>query len=217
VFSAKAHSLSKETERVKRMREEIKQEIIDIAGLIWERRLSDTAGGNVSVRDGDVVVITPKFLGYRFHWHISWDDLSVVTLDGEILEGPEEISRESAMHLGLYRAFDDAGAVIHAHPYWATVFVARAEPIVPVLQATEEFGTIECIEEVESCFQELADRVIAHFYSKRDQWEKTPLEVILPRHGIVAMGKDLTECFYIVDQVETDCRCQILGKLLDMG
>ncbi len=38
---------------------------------------------------------------------------------------------------------------------------------------------------------------------------------ILPRHGIVAMGKDMNACFDIVDRIETECRCQILGKLLD--
>jgi L-fuculose-phosphate aldolase len=139
-----------------------------------------------------------------------------VNLDGDVLEGPEQITREGAMHLGLYREFSDAGAIIHAHPYWTNVFVAKSRPIIPTLQATEKFGTIDYIPETPGYSPELAENVISHFISKREQWEKTALEVILPRHGIVAMGKDMNACFDIVDRVESECRCQILGKLLDL-
>jgi L-fuculose-phosphate aldolase len=197
------------------MRQDLKDLVLDIAGLIWGRRLSDTAGGNISVRDGDVVCITPRLMGYRLRWQITADDLSIVTPTGEVLEGPEQITREGRMHLGLYREFTDAGAVIHAHPYWTTVFVAKAKPIVPILETTGKFGTIECVPEAHGYSEELAENVIAHFVSKRAQWEKSPLMTILPRHGIVAMGKDMNACFDIVDRIETDCRCQILGKLLD--
>jgi L-fuculose-phosphate aldolase len=198
------------------MKEHMKELVLEIAGLIWERRLSDTAGGNISLREGDTACMTPKLMGYRTRWQITEKDLSIVDLDGKVLEGPSEITREGMMHLGLYRAFGDAGAVIHAHPYWTTVFVAKARPIVPRLETTEKFGAIECIDEAHGYSKELADRVIAHFSAKRAQWEKTPLMVILPRHGIVAMGKDMNACFDIVDRIETECRCQILGRLLDL-
>jgi L-fuculose-phosphate aldolase len=181
------------------MRQDLKDLVLEIARLIWERRLSDTAGGNISIRDGDAVCITPRLMGYRLRWQITADDLSIVTPGGEVLEGPEQITREGRMHLGLYQEFSDAGAIIHAHPYWTTVFVARAE----------------CVPEAHGYSEQLAENVISHFASKRGQWEKTPLMTILPRHGIVAMGKDMNACFDIVDRIETDCRCQILGKLLD--
>ena len=197
------------------MRQDLKDLVLEIARLIWERRLSDTAGGNISVRDGDTVCITPRLMGYRLRWQITENDLSIVTPDGVVLEGPEQITREGLMHLGLYREFPDAGAIIHAHPYWTTVFVARAQPIVPMLETTGKFGTIECVPEAHGYSKELAENVIAHFGSKRAQWEKTALMAILPRHGIVAMGKDMNACFDIVDRIETECRCQILGKLLD--
>jgi L-fuculose-phosphate aldolase len=120
------------------------------------------------------------------------------------------------MHLGLYREFPDAGAVIHAHPYWTTVFVAKSRPIVPTLETTQKFGTVGCVAEAHGYSDELAKNVISHFTAKRAQWEKAPLMAILPRHGIVAMGKDMNACFDIVDRIETECRCQILGRLLDL-
>jgi L-fuculose-phosphate aldolase len=198
------------------MREEMKKAVLAIAALMWDRRLSDNAGGNISMRDGDTVCITPRLMGYRLHWDITDNDLSIVDLSGKILEGPEKITREGSMHLGLYREFPNAGAVIHAHPYWTNVFVAKGRPIIPALQTTEKFGTIDALKELKGYSDELAQQVILHFLSKKEQWQKGPLEVILTRHGIVAMGKDLNECFDIVDRVESDCRCQILGKLLDI-
>ncbi len=196
------------------MYEKIKQEIIRIATIIWDKRLSDNAGGNISVREGNVVCITPKYMGYRYHYRIDAENLIVTNLEGDALEGRNEISREKLLHLGLYREFQDAGAVIHAHPYWTNVFVSRARSIIPTLEYTMKYGHVECIEETPACSEALANRVIDHFKSKRNQWEKTALEVIVPRHGVVAMGKDLNDCFDILDRMESECRCQILGRML---
>ena len=196
------------------MEEQTKQTILDIAKLIWDRRLSDVAGGNISMRNGDHVCITPTGMGYRMRWQITASDLSVVNLEGNVLEGPEKITREALMHLGLYKEFPEATAVIHAHPYWTNVFVSKSQPIIPSLQTTEKFGTIECIQEAHGYSRELADKVVEHCRKKREQWEKTPLEVILPRHGVVAVGRDMDATFDILDRIESDCRCQILGKLI---
>jgi L-fuculose-phosphate aldolase len=198
------------------MREDMKRLVLEIAKLTWERRLSDTAGGNISLRDGDTVCITPRLMGYRLRWQITDADLSVTDLDGKVLEGPAQITREGDMHLGIYRAFDEAHAVIHAHPYWTNVFVAKARPIVPSLETTEKFGTIGCIAPHHGYSPELAQAVIGHFAKNRELLNKAALEVILPRHGIVAAGRDMNACFDIVDRIESDCRCQILGRLLDL-
>jgi L-fuculose-phosphate aldolase len=198
------------------MLEDAKKLLLEIAKLIWDRRLSDTAGGNISVRNGDLVCITPRLMGYRLHWQITDADLSVVDLEGNVLEGPAQITREGKLHLGLYKEFSEAGAAIHAHPYWTNVFVAKAKPIIPVLETTGKFGTIECIKEAHGYSEELAHNVIEHFKARRAQWGKSPLMTIMPRHGIMAMGRDMNACFDIVDRIETECRCQILGKLLDL-
>jgi L-fuculose-phosphate aldolase len=198
------------------MHEELKAEVLFIARLIWERRLSDNAGGNISIRKNNVICITPKLMGYRFHWQIIEEHLSLVNLEGRVMEGPSEISREGSLHLGLYREFSNAGTVIHAHPYWTNVFAARAKPVYPTLEYTKKFGPIPCIENVKGASKEMADKVIANFISRREQWSQSALEVIVPRHGVIAMGKNVNECFDILDRIESECRCQILGRLLEM-
>jgi L-fuculose-phosphate aldolase len=154
-------------------------------------------------------------MGFRCAGQIGVDDLSVVGSTERCWRGRRRSAARTDAR-GLYNAFGEAGAVIHAHPYWTNVFVAKGRPIVPALETTEKFGVIECIEEAHGYSKELAEKVVSHFRAKRDQWEKTALEVILPRHGIVAMGRDINHCFDIVDRIESDCRCQILGKLLDL-
>jgi L-fuculose-phosphate aldolase len=198
------------------MLEDEKRLVLEIAKLIWDRRLSDTAGGNISVRNGENVCITPRLMGYRLRWQITEADLSIVDLEGTVLEGPKEITREGRLHLGLYKEFGEARAAIHAHPYWTNVFVAKARPIIPMLETTGKFGTIECIKEAHGYSEELAKNVIEHFKAKGAQWDKSPLMAIMPCHGIIAVGRDMNACFDIVDRIETECRCQILGKLLDL-
>jgi L-fuculose-phosphate aldolase len=198
------------------VKEQTKDAIIRVARIMWDRRLSDVAGGNISIREADgSICITPKLMGFRFQWQIDRSHISVLDPDGTVLEGSEGVSREVLMHVGLYKAFPEATAVIHAHPYWTNVFVSKPKAIVPGLETTRKFGTIGMIEAAHGYSQELADKVIAYFGERREQWAKSPLEVILPYHGIVAMGRDMNACLDIVDRIETECRCQILGKLLD--
>jgi L-fuculose-phosphate aldolase len=72
--------------------------------------------GNLSARTGDDVVITPS--GARFD-EIAGDDLAVVNLDGDLLEGPLAPTSELDLHLNVYRRYD-AGAVVHTHAPMAT-------------------------------------------------------------------------------------------------
>lgn len=198
------------------MKEELKDRVLHAAHIMWARRLSDIAGGNISLRDQDgLVCVTPKLMGFRFQWQIDRSHLSIVDPEGAVVEGTQGLSREITMHLMCYRAFPEARAVIHAHPEWTSVFVAKARAIVPVLETTRKFGTIGVMKETHGYSVELAEGVVEHFRARADQWAKTPLEVILPFHGIVAMARDMNGCLDIVDRIEAECRCQILGRLLD--
>ncbi len=198
------------------MREDLKKELINIVNIIRDRKLTDLAGGNMSVRDGDVICITPKYAGYNLHWELRPEHLLVTTPEGEILDGCREMSREGELHLSLYREFPRAGAVIHAHPYWTNVFAAWDKNIVPTLEYTVIYGIIECIEHTTACTAELARKVVEHFKHKQSRWPETAMEVLIPAHGVVAMGRDLNDSLAILDAVETEARCQIMGGLLKL-
>jgi L-fuculose-phosphate aldolase len=72
--------------------------------------------GNVSVRDGDQVSITATGASFET---IDADQVTVVDLDGQLLEGDLEPTSELNLHLGLYRAYE-VGAVVHTHAPMAT-------------------------------------------------------------------------------------------------
>jgi len=104
------------------------------------RRLSSEGlvigtAGNLSVRAGEQVVVTPT--GCTFE-SVSPDDMSVVELDGEVVEG--EPTSELGLHLGVYRGMDWAGAVVHTHSPMATAVGCVVEELPPIHYAMLALG-----------------------------------------------------------------------------
>lgn len=103
--------------------------ILDVGRRMWSRGLVAANDGNVSMRlDGGLVLCTPTGVSKGT---MTPEQLTVVDLDGTVIErgaagGP---SSEVQMHLGVYRADPDVGAVVHAHPPCATVFAVLGEPL----------------------------------------------------------------------------------------
>src|ERR1700742_3892845 len=77
--------------------------------------------GNVSVRDGDLVAVTPSGVRYAA---ITPDLVGVHRLDGTPVEAPLKPSSELPLHLAVYAARPEAGAVVHAHSLAATALSA---------------------------------------------------------------------------------------------
>jgi L-ribulose-5-phosphate 4-epimerase len=96
--------------------------------------------GNVSARDPEsgLVVIKPSGLLYR---ELTPDNMVVLNLDGEVLEGSLKPSSDTASHLYIYRHRQDVNGVVHTHSRYATAFAALGKPIPVYLTAIgDEFG-----------------------------------------------------------------------------
>ena len=91
-------------------------------------RLGLVAGtsGNVSAREGDRVHITPSGLPYG---EMEEDDVVTLSLDGAVLGGTREPSSERRVHLAVYAARPDAGALVHSHSVHATAWSFLGEPL----------------------------------------------------------------------------------------
>lgn len=193
-------------------------QIADTAARLFSRHLLDTAGGNISVRVGDAVCITPRYSGLRNHWNLHPEDVMVVNLDGNILEGKGELSREGKVHLKLQREFSDYGnAVIHAHSRNLLVFAALARPIPPVLEATRKFGTIQVIDFAPSHTADLSVNVAAAMRGQEARIAKQAAAVIAPYHGLFLMGKDLDNAADAVERIDTNAYCILMGHLIGGG
>lgn len=92
------------------------------------QRLTPGRTGNLSVRRGDSVAITPS--GARYD-QIGPEDVPIVSLDGRHLAGELPPSSETPMHRHIYRRFD-TGAIVHVHSPWATTLAVLREPLPPV-------------------------------------------------------------------------------------
>lgn len=111
------------------------------AALLFERRLTELQGGNMSLRLGDAVVMTPTKASENTGWRLEPDEMLVQGIDGEMLFGDAaHISREIGIHMRLYRTYPDVGSVFHLHlPEAIATAVASWEPGV-VAETAERYG-----------------------------------------------------------------------------
>lgn len=194
---------------------ETRETMVLVARNIWERRLTNAAGGNFAVRvDENRVLFTPSLMAERRFCILKAEDLLLTDWDLNILEGEGKLSRESVMHVKLLKNFKNIGATIHAHPFYCMPFVAYAKKIPSVTEATMGRGDVECIDYTKAYTPALADNVYKYFDERRELAEKKPMAVILPGHGVVVSGFDLFMAYSMLERIECDAFCTLARSLL---
>lgn len=187
------------------------QAVLDAAGEMLRRGLVEGTAGNISARQADgTIVITPAAVEYA---GMDLDDLVVIGPGGETLQcGPGRApSSEKDLHLACYRAFDDVGSVVHAHPVFATMFaVARRE----IPACIDEFtmyagGSVRCARYAPSGTAELGTAAVE---ALRDRGA-----ALLANHGMVAVGADPSQALHVTAVVERSAHivwgAQMLGPV----
>ena len=182
--------------------------------MVFERHLTDAAGGNISVRVGDSVCITPRYSGSRRQWQLQPNQVLVSDMLGNKLEGDGDVSRESKVHYRIYQEFPDAGAVLHSHARNVMVFVASGQPIEPVLEATLKFDTIPVTRFAPAHSDKLADAIVEGLRGKDEAIRKYATAVMAPWHGLFVVGKDLDAAFDLTERIDTNAYCILMSRLL---
>ena len=122
------------------MLEKLKEELLHANLELPRNNLVAWTGGNVSGRDHETGLVVIKPSGVRYE-ELRSEDMVVVDLDGNIVEGTLKPSSDTASHLYIYRHRPDVGGIVHTHSRYATAFAALGEPIPCVLTAmADEFG-----------------------------------------------------------------------------
>ena len=156
--------------------------------------------GNVSAVDREkrLVVIKPSGLSYD---KMKPEDMVVVDLDGNIVEGDYKPSSDTATHLVLYKNFSDIGSVVHTHSEWATIWSQAGQPV-PVLGTTHAdyfYGDIPCTRklttpEIEGDYEKETGNVIVE---KFHSLEPNAIPgVLVNNHGPFAWGKDADDAVH---------------------
>ncbi len=149
--------------------------------------------GNVSGvdRESGLVAIKPSGVSYE---EMSADDMVVVDLDGNIVEGRLKPSSDTPTHLELYRAFAHIGGVVHTHSRWATTFAQAGMPVeaTGTTHADYFYGQVPCTRlltpaEIASNYEKETGKVIIETFKDLDP-DAIPA-VLFQSHGPFCWGK----------------------------
>jgi len=175
--------------------------------------------GNVSQLDRDrgVFAIKPSGVPYE---QLTADDMVVVDLDNERVEGTLRPSSDTRTHAHLYRHFESIGGVTHTHSTYATAW-AQAQQEIPCFGTTHAdyaYGAIPCTavmsnEQIERDYEEETGVQITDAFAKRSPAE-TPM-VIVAGHAPFTWGKDAAESVYHAVVLEEIACMAYLTKTID--
>mgnify|MGYP000901091343 CR=1 FL=1 len=182
------------------MLEELKQQVCTANRRLPELGLVVFTWGNVSGidRKKGLFVIKPSGVPYET---LEPDDMIVVNLKGEKVEGRLHPSSDTPTHCELYRRFSGIGGIVHTHSRWATIWAqaGRSIPVCGTTHADSFYGEIPCTramtdEEIEGEYEKETGKVIAETFQNLDP-ENIP-GVLVRSHGPFAWGKDCREAVY---------------------
>jgi L-fuculose-phosphate aldolase len=154
--------------------------------------------GNVSVRHGERVLITPSGLPYAA---MLPDDIVEIDLDGRRTGGSErKASSEWPFHAAIYKARPDAAAIVHTHsPYATALSCARRDiPAFHYMIALAGGSDIRCADYATFGTQALADNAVAALEGRR--------AVLLANHGVITIGQTLAGAQTLAGEVENLAR-----------
>lgn len=176
------------------MLEELKQQVFRANKMLPKYGLVTFTWGNVSGidRQKGLIVIKPSGVEYE---EMTPEDMVVVDLDGNVVEGKLNPSSDTPTHLELYRAFRTIGGIVHTHSRWATTF-AQAGKGIPALGTTHAdyfYGEIPCTRkmtpsEIASQYEKETGTVIVERFRNLNP-EQIPA-VLVHSHGPFAWGTD---------------------------
>jgi L-fuculose-phosphate aldolase len=191
-----------------------RKKIADLGLLMFNRRLTDSAGGNISVRVGDLICITPRYAGAKFRWELQPEQVLVCDRQGNKLDGDGDISREGKVHLTLLNEFPDHLAVVHGHAQNALVFCAAGIPIEPVMEDTLKFGTVEVCEFAPAHSSDLSKFILDKMRLQAHALAKGSAGVLAPWHGLFVLGRDLDMAYDSFERIDGNAHIILMNSIL---
>ncbi|MDR1702826.1 MAG: class II aldolase/adducin family protein [Sporomusaceae bacterium] len=187
----------------------IKEEVLAFSRQANAKGLCHDTVGNFSIaqREGGYFIITPSGKA-RASCHA--DDMCALDFNGQELACRYKPSIETLMHLKIYQTLPEVAAIVHVHSPHATAFAAANKEITGQLEEIEKLGgRVPLAVYAQAGTEELADnalKCLLHFPA-----------VLLANHGLVTVGKDMTEAFLRALIVEDVAKTLIFARMLGMA
>lgn len=187
-------------------KEELKRIICEIGRKMYQNQFISSTDGNISVRiDENLFLCTPS---NTCKGDLSPEQILVTNNNCEVLEGTGLVSSEFFTHLSAYEARADIGAVVHAHPVYSIVLsltnISLCDPILPELVMT--LGKVPITEYATPGSKEGAAII--------KPWIKQHNALILKSHGVLTVGKDLSQAYSYLERVEHSSKILYYAHLL---
>lgn len=182
------------------MLENLKQEVLKANLDLVKHNLVILTWGNASAIDKEsgLVVIKPSGVGYD---EMKAEDMVVVDLDGNVIEGTLRPSSDTPTHLAIYRHFPEVGGVVHTHSTYATAWAQAGLPIpnIGTTHADTFHCDIPCTEEMSSrqiaeAYEASTGDIIADTFEGMDPMH-TPA-VLVRHHGPFTWGRNAADAVH---------------------
>ncbi len=182
------------------MLEQLKKEVYEANMELPKRGLVVYTWGNVSGFDKETGYFAIKPSGVEYD-NLKPEDMVIVDLDGNKIEGKYNPSSDTLTHIELYKAFPEIGGIVHTHSPWATQWAqaGRSIPSYGTTHADYFYGDIPCArsltkEEIDEAYEKNTGLVIVETFK-----EKNPVYVpgvLCTNHGPFAWGKNAGEAVH---------------------
>lgn len=181
-----------------------RNQIVETVAWLEECRLNQGSSGNISLRDGDSILITPAGAQRS---NLTPGGIVRLDLDGNILGGGNAVpSTEWRLHTELHRHRPEIGAVVHSHADSCVALSCLRRPLPPFQYQVASFGgnEVPCSRYEPFGSDALADAVV-------EAMGQTYLACLMANHGMIAVGTSLDHARSLTLKLETLARQYILA------
>lgn len=201
------------------MLEELKKRVYEANMDLPKYNLVKFTWGNVSEidREKGLFVIKPSGVDYD---KLTPDDMVVVDLEGNVVEGRYKPSSDTPTHVELYKAFSKIGGIVHTHSTYATSFAqaGRNIPCYGTTHADSIYDDIPCSrnlteEEINEAYEKNTGKVIIETFEKLD-YMATPT-ILCKNHGSFSWGENAKKAVYNAVVLEEVAKMAILTEMIN--
>ena len=203
------------------MLEDLKKAVYEANMELPKRGLVTYTWGNVSGIDraAGLFVIKPSGVDYET---MSWEDMVVMDLEGNRVEGRYKPSSDTPTHLELYKRYEEIGGVVHTHSPEATSWAqaGRSIPLYGTTHADYFYGEIPCArsltqEEIDEAYEKNTGLVIIETFDEKGLNPMYTPGVLCTNHGPFTWGKDAAEAVHNAVVLEEVAKMALKTELIN--
>ena len=183
-----------------------KEQVVRYGKKLIDRRLTTGSGGHISVynREKNLVAISPSGLDY---YETTPEDIVILDMDGNLVEGKHRPSSEAGMHLAFYKNRADVSGIVHTHSKFATAIACMGWELPAVHYLIGMAGhRVKCTGYATYGSDELAKKALETIGDSN--------AVLLANHGLIALGEDVDRAFSTAEHLEFVSEVYYLTKTL---